>query len=126
MLYHYIFRTYKGKQLLEDKEIRRHLTASFNEIAAEKGFLILGCGILSDHVHILIEQAPSFSTSVVMKYLKGISSRKLLQAYRTNRCEIRKLWGRSFNAREIGDEEKQTVLKYIKNQRNRNGIDKRY
>jgi len=126
MFYHYTFGTYKGKQLLEDKELRAFLKTLFNEIAKEKGFEIIECEILTDHVHMLIEQGYQITTSVVMKFIKGISSRRLFQKYPTNRFEIRKLWGRSFNARKISNEQKEQVVQYIKSQRNKNGIDKRF
>jgi putative transposase len=125
MFYHYTFRTYKGKQLLEDKELRAFLKTLFNEIAKEKGFEIIECEILTDHVHMLIEQSYKITTSVVMKFIKGVSSRRLFQKYPTNRFEIRKLWGRSFHAGKISSDEKENVVQYIKNQRNKNGIDKR-
>jgi putative transposase len=126
MFYHYTFRTYKGKPLLEDEELRGFLKGTFHEVADEKGFKVVECEILCDHVHVLIEQGYALSTSLVMKYLKGVSSRRLFQKYPTNRYDIRKLWGRSFHARKIGAEEKDGVSSYIKGQRNEEGIDKRF
>ncbi|MCX5726768.1 MAG: IS200/IS605 family transposase, partial [Candidatus Saganbacteria bacterium] len=118
--------TYTGKPLLEDREIRVFLMNIFLEIAQEKGFQIVECEMLSDHVHLLIEQNYMVSTSLVMKNLKGISSRRLFQKYNTNRYEIRKLWGRSFNARKINQDQTENVVNYIRNQRSSEGIDKRF
>jgi len=126
MLYHYTFRTYKGKALLDDKELRDFLKGAFHEVATEKGFKVVECEILCDHVHVLIEQGYALSTSLVMKFLKGVSSRRLFQKYPTNRYDIRKLWGRSFHARKIVAEEKDGIASYIKGQRNEKGIDKRF
>ncbi|MFA6548817.1 MAG: IS200/IS605 family transposase [Candidatus Margulisiibacteriota bacterium] len=125
MLYHYTFNTYAGKQLLEDKELRDFIMNIFVEIAAEKGFQIIKCEILSEHVHVLIEHSYALSTSMVMKYLKGISARRVFQKYPTNRYDIRKLWGRSFHARKVNGEEKESVINYIEHQRTEDGIDKR-
>jgi putative transposase len=126
MLYHYTFNTYSGRSTLEDKVLRAFLKDTFLEISRQKGFQIIECEILADHVHILIEHSYTMSTSQVMKLLKGISSRRLFQEYPTNRFYHKKLWGRSFNARKLSGEEKEAVINYIKNQRDERGIDKRY
>jgi len=126
MFYHYTFRTYAGKPLLEDLEIRAFLKTAFLEVSKEKGFEIIECEILSDHVHLLIDQSYMLSTSMVVKNLKGVSSRRLFQKYKTNRGEIRKLWGRSFDARKIDSNQKEVVINYIKNQMSPVGVDKRF
>jgi putative transposase len=126
MLYHYTFNTYDGIQTLKDEQLRGFLKSTFTAIATEKGFNILACDVLCDHVHMLIDQNYIFSTSNVMKSIKGISARRLFQEYPTNRFEHRKLWGRSFHARKISSEEKDTVIGYIRNQRNADGVDKRF
>ena len=114
MLYHYTFNTYSGKQTLEDKLLRDFLKSTFAVIAADKGFEIIECEILCDHVHMLIEQSYLLSTSSVMKSVKGISARRLFQEFRTNGFEHRKLWGRSFHARKISSDEKAAIIGYIK------------
>jgi putative transposase len=112
--------------LLEDKEIRGFLMNTFNDIANAKGFEIIACEILSDHVHMLIDQPYAISTSSAMKNIKGASARYLFQKYPSNRYDVRKLWARSFNCRKIPTDQKETVMNYIKKQRNLDGIDKRY
>jgi len=126
MLYHYTFNTYSGINILEDKEIRDFLLKVFNDIAKSKGFKILECEILSDHVHMLIDQPYSISTSSVMKFIKGASARYLFKECPTNRADIRKLWARSFNCRKVPVEQKDIIINYIKEQRSIEGIDKRY
>ena len=112
--------------LLEDEEIRGFLMKIFRDIAENNGFKILECEILSDHVHMLIDQPYTLSTSLVMKYIKGGSARHLFQKYPSNRYDVRKLWARSFNCRKITGAQKETVTHYIKGQRDAEGIDKRY
>jgi len=112
--------------LLEGKEIRNFLLKTFNEIANGKGFKVIECEILADHVHMLIEQPYTISTSSVMKFIKGASARYLFKQYPTNRYDIRKLWARSYNYRKITEKQKETVINYIKGQRDENDIDKRY
>ena|GEM_PF-1309958 len=126
MLYHYTFNVYKGKELLINREVQCFLRDIFHKISVEKGFEILECEILSDHVHMLINQSYNVSTSYVMKNIKGISSRRLFQKYDVNRYEVRKLWGRSFHVRKIDNAQKAIVSNYIKSQRTYEGIDKRH
>ena len=126
MLYHYTFGLYKRSDLLVDPGIRSFLKEVFSKIAAEKDFKIIECEILSDHVHLLVDQSYNLSTSFVMKNIKGVSSRRLFEKYDTNRFEIRKLWARGFFAGKIGSFEKDAVVKYIRTQRTPDGSDKRY
>jgi REP element-mobilizing transposase RayT len=59
--------------------------------------------------------------------LKGISARLFFKTFRTNRYVYRKLWARSYFAREIKEEEEtKKILSYIKNQIGPTGLDKRY
>ena len=126
MLHHYTFNTYNGIPLLEEQEIRDFLMKTFQDIANSKGFKILEMEILSDHVHMLIDQPYTLSMPSVMKYIKGTSARSLFHKYPTNRFDIRKLWARSYNCRKLKSSQIETVTNYIRNQRGPDGIDKRY
>ena len=107
MLYHYTFNAYLGINILEDKEIRAFLFETFNKIADSKGFRIVECEILADHVHMLIDQPYCISTSSAMKYIKGASARYLFKKFPANRFDIRKLWSRSFHCRKISEKQKE-------------------
>lgn len=124
MITHFTFNTYKGKHIL-DREFEKFLMKSFNEIAKDKGFEILTCSILSDHVHILIKH-DKLSNAKIMQFLKGISARNFFIKYPSNRHVDRKLWGRSYFYRKIPENQYHKVLKYLKNQWTKEGIDKRY
>jgi len=125
MYCHFVFKTYRGKRFLTDKETLAFLRRSFNEIAYEKGFELVECEILCDHVHLLIKYCDHVSESDIMKALKGISARRLFQEYNVNRFEIRKLWARSFYSRKVEHCELGKAIEYIRNQKNTQGIDKR-
>lgn len=126
MHYHYIFGTYKNKSSLIDKETKDFLFNEFEVIAEEKALKIIACSILEDHVHMLIKQSNNDNTNYVMRIIKGISSRRLFQKYKTNRLEYRKLWSRGYYARNIPEQETPAVIAYINNQVDSKGIDKRY
>ena len=110
---------------MSNKEFALFLLDAFQEIAREKGFRILACDILADHVHVLIEQEV-VSYSTIMKYLKGISARRFFSVYPSNRFVDRKLWGRSYYYQKVDEEELGRVINYIKSQKTEEGLDKRY
>ena len=66
------------------------------QIAIEHEIEILTGKVGCDHVHILIGYRPNQELSKLVQYLKGISSRILLQEFEHLR---RKFWGKHFWAR---------------------------
>jgi len=123
-IFHYIFRTYKKKRVL-DGWIAEELESIFKNVCREKGFKLICQSILVDHVHLLIRKSATDRNEYVMKMVKGISSRQFFKKYPSNRFEFRKLWGRSYRAEEIkGKEHLNKVINYVKRQKI-NGIDKR-
>ena len=126
--YHYIFAIYNRKFVLSNEDIKNNLTKLFYKTAQEKQFEIITLSILADHVHMLIEQKYNDSPSYIMKCVKGASSYGLFHHVypNTNRFIYRKLWGRSYHCREVPVEELKGIEKYINNQIDRSGIDKRF
>ena len=125
-LQHYVFNTYKSKFILIDPITINFLYTAFYEIAKTKGFEILACRILGDHVHCLIKYDSKHQVHYPVKMLKGISARGFFKKHRTNRYVYRKLWARSYFSREIGEDQIETVVEYIENQIDGSGYDKRF
>lgn len=124
---HYVFNTYKNNSVLTDPVVIGFLYNCFKEISKIKGFDLVACKILEDHVHCLVKFPASHRIEYPIKMIKGISSRSFFKAYKTNRLVFRKLWARSYFAREIiGSEETNKVVEYINNQIDPSGYDKRY
>lgn len=65
-------------------------------VAAEHELEILSGKVARDHVHVFLSYRPTQDVSQIMQWLKGISSRILLQEFSHLR---RKFWGRHFWAR---------------------------
>ncbi|MFH1386279.1 MAG: IS200/IS605 family transposase [bacterium] len=127
VVYHFVFRTYKGKHILIDSESVGFLYKSFDNISVDKGFNLITCKILADHVHCLVGFDPKHRVDYVMRMIKGISAREFFRAFRTNRFVYRKLWGRSYYSEEIGADRLSVVKNYIiKGQLDSFGFDKRY
>ena len=66
------------------------------QIAAEHELEIISGKVARDHVHVFLSYRPTQKVSQIMQWLKGISSRVLLQEFPHLR---KKFWGRHFWAR---------------------------
>jgi putative transposase len=66
------------------------------QIAMEHELEIISGKVARDHVHMFISYSPNQTVSQIMQWLKGISSRVLLQEFPSLR---KKFWGRHFWAR---------------------------
>ena len=65
-------------------------------IAAEHELEIISGNVARDHVHVFLSYRPTQDVSQIMQWLKGISSRVLLQEFPRLRKQF---WGRHFWAR---------------------------
>ena len=85
---------YRKKVLVGDVAIR--VRDVIRQIAQEHEIAILSGKVASDHIHLLVAYRPHVDVSMIVQYLKGISSRILLQEF----VSLRRLfWGRHFWAR---------------------------
>lgn len=79
--YHMVWSVkYRRKVLTADKE--QFLKKLAQEIATDKGFTVhlFECG-QCDHVHCFVSAPPKLSITNIVKYLKGISGRKLYEKF---------------------------------------------
>ena len=68
---------------------------------------IISGKVARDHVHVFVGYRPNQDVSQIMQWLKGISSRVLLQEF----PHLRKIfWGRHFWARDIWQSAQETSL----------------
>ena len=71
-----------------------------------------------DHVHLLISVPPSISLSKAVQYIKGKSSRKLLQEFEVLQKKYwgQHLWARGYFAVTVGNVNTEDVQRYIEQQ----------
>ena len=116
--YHMVWSVkYRRKVLSADKE--QFLKELVQEIAADKGFTVhlFECG-QCDHVHCFVTAPPKLSITTIVKYLKGITGRKLLEQYPDLREALWKgqLWNHSYYVETIGSVSEDNIGKYIEHQ----------
>lgn len=109
---------YRRKVL--SKEVEDYLRILVSEIASDKGFTVhlFEVGGM-DHVHCFVSGPPTLSITAVIKYLKGISGRKLLGQFPELRGKLWKgrLWNPSYYAETIGSVSEENIRRYIEKQK---------
>ena len=95
------------------------------EIAMEHDLIIISGKIARDHVHIFLSYRPNQDVSRIVQWLKGISSRVLLQEFSHLRRKFwgRHLWARGYLAVSSGNITDEMIKKYIEEQEGEQVID---
>ena len=108
---------YRKKVLTGEVAIR--VRDLIRQIAMEHEITIICRGRLaSDHIHVLISYRPHQEVSMIVQWLKGISSRILLQEYAHLRKPFwgKHLWARGYLAVSTGTITDEMVQAYIAEQ----------
>ena len=96
--YHMVW-SVKYRRKILNAEIEAYLQELVQEIAADKGFTVhlFECGE-GDHVHCFVSAPPKLSITAIVKYLKGITGRKLFERFPEIREQLWKgeLWNHSY------------------------------
>ncbi len=88
------------------------------QIAMEHELTIISGKVACDHIHVLVGYRPHNDVSTIVQWLKGISSRILLQEYPHLRKKFwgKHLWARGYLAVTTGTITDEMVEKYISEQ----------
>lgn len=95
------------------------------QIAAEHEIEIISGKVARDHVHVFLTYRPNQDVSQIMQWLKGISSRVLLQEFPHLRKRFwgRHFWARGYLAVSSGNITDEMVKEYIEEQEGEQIID---
>ena len=109
---------YRRKVLSPD--VCTRLYELLREIGEEKGFAVVQAKVgEEDHIHCFVSAPPKLSITDIVRWMKGISGRKLLMEF----PEIKKhlwnghLWNGSFFVETIGSTSEENIHKYIESQK---------
>lgn len=123
--YHLIWRTKYRNKVLRGS-IETDLKKIIYEVAEEYGFTISHMEIgLDDHIHLFVSAPPKLSVTNIVRWLKGVSARKLFQLHPELKNAYwlsegnRHLWAPSYFVESIGTTNEQAVAKYIDDQRDK-------
>lgn len=115
--YHLIWTTKYRKPALNGK-VGVRVRDLIREICDTHSIQIIKGHVSKDHIHIFISMPPQISVSKIAQYLKGKTSRKMMQ----ENAVIRKmfwgqhLWSRGYYAVSSGNITDEMIIEYIKNQ----------
>ena len=107
---------YRKKLLVGEVAIR--VRDLIRQIAMEHELLIISGKVARDHVHLFVSYRPQQDVSTIVQWLKGISSRVLLQEFPHLRrqCWGKHLWARGYLAVSSGTITDEMIEAYIKEQ----------
>ena len=116
--YHMVW-SVKYRRKIITAEIDNYLKSLVSEIATDKGFTVhlFESGEM-DHVHCFVSAPPKQSITDIVKYLKGITGRKLFERFPEIRGRLWKgqLWNHSYYVETIGSVSEQNIRRYIEAQ----------
>jgi putative transposase len=115
--YHIVWIT-KYRKVVFGGEKAERLRELIRMVCNKNEVEILAGHVSKDHVHLLVSAPPHLSVSKLVQYIKGYTSRKLLQEYRDLNKEFwgQHLWARGYFAASSGNVTDEVILEYIKNQ----------
>lgn len=115
--YHVVFCT-KYRYRILTGQIAIRTGELIREVCARNYVDIVSGSLSPDHIHLLISVPPSVSLSKVIQYIKGKSSRKLLQEFELLRKRYwgQHLWARGYFAVTVGNVNTEDIQRYIEQQ----------
>ena len=118
--YHIVW-SVKYRRKVIGPEVEQFLQAIVQEIAKEKGFVVhLFEAGNNDHVHCFVSAPPKMAVSEVVKYLMGITARRVFAQFPWIRTRLWKgvLWNHSYYVETIGSVSEENIRRYIERQIN--------
>jgi putative transposase len=121
-LNYHVVMTPKYRYAVLGGKVAELLTEVLRSTCAERDWIVLGLEVMPDHVHIFLSSPPKWSPSDVVKILKGVSARRVLQAFpRLSRHGH--FWTNAFYVGTAGSVSSQTIQQYILNQHSKQEAD---
>lgn len=116
--YHVVW-SVKYRKPIINEEIEQYLKATAESVAADKGFILhLFEAGNCDYIHCFVSAPPKMSITDIVKYLKGITGRKLLDKYPELKTKLwnGELWNHSYYVETIGSVSEDNIRRYIEKQ----------
>lgn len=108
---------YRHKILTTNIELK--LKEILNKIAIDNNFTILLANGDLDHIHLLIECTPQHYIPDIMKALKGVSARLLMDEFHILKKRLwgGRMWNPSYFIATVSENTEEQIKNYINNQK---------
>ncbi len=115
--YHIVWITKYRKPILK-KDIGERLRELLRQICTSLDVQIIRGHVSKDHVHIMVSVPPYISVSKLVQSMKGRTSRKLLDEYKSLKRAfwVQRLWARGYFVASSGNVTDEIIMKYIEEQ----------
>lgn len=107
----------RGKENVEDG-VEPRFKELVTQICEQQDFRIIAMECDKDHCHLFVNVLPTISPHMIMKAVKGITSKTLREEF-PQLAKMPSLWTRSYFASTAGEVSSETIEKYIKSQKTR-------
>ncbi len=115
-MYFHIWFVTKYRRPVLDEETEQRLLAITQEIAQRKGYKILEIGPNRDHVHILLELDKREKLPSVVRTLKAVTAKKILE--KTPHLRVgNAFWARRYGYKEVKARGLEIVRRYVREQK---------
>ncbi len=115
--YHVVL-TPKYRKAVLTGEVEKRLIELIGAICAEREWIVLGLEVMPDHVHLFISSPPKWAPSDIVKIVKGVTARRILQEF-PQLSRRGHFWTNAFYAGTAGSVSSETIRRYIEAQRSR-------
>ena len=117
-LYHIVFGT-KNRSMTITNDYRKDLYRFIWKILDNNNCYLYRIGVITNHLHMLINLDPKIALADIMRDIKGLSSKWLKEDIRFPMFEG---WGKEYFAATIGINEKNSVIEYINAQQSHHSV----
>lgn len=112
LVYHFLWCPKYRRPVLTGAVAER-LCQVISEVAVEHDWTIVELAIQPDHLHIFLRCRPTDVPHLVVRSLKGRTSRLLRQEFASLRSRLPSLWTRSYFCSTAGNVSTATIERYI-------------
>jgi putative transposase len=119
-IYAHLSWTTFGRLPLIDAAVADFLSRFLLAEAKRHGARVIEIGVVSDHVHLLLELPPAYDVPRLAQGLKGASARLANRDGVARHKSLR--WATGYDLRSVGIRQLPQVAEYVRNQELRHGI----
>ena len=115
--YHIVWCPKRRRKILTGS-LKERLKVLIHDVVSELGCEILALEIMPDHLHLFVSALPMLSAHILVRRIKGRSSRILRQEF-PFLLKMPSLWTRSYFVSTAGNVSNRTIQRYIAEQKTR-------